>query len=229
MSTSQTLSRGLTALEFIALAEQPPSIDAVATHLGVHRSIAYRMVRTLEDHHLIERDPAGCCTPGVRLAALGRSARPTLQSVATPALAGLADEMMLTCFLVIADGNEALTLESLEPTTSQSHLTYRPGIRHPLDRGAPGLAILAGRPQSDGERSEVTESRRRGWAHTTGEVVDGLAAIAVPIPAADAAIATVFLAGAASDLDDIAHHLTLTAAAIADGLRLAEPRTRTAS
>lgn len=218
MSTSQTLSRGLTALEYVALAEQPPSIDDVAAHLDVHRSIAYRIVRTLEEHHLVQRDAAGACVAGVRLAALGRYARPTLQSIAVPVLAATADELMMTCFLVVSDGGEALTLESLEPTTSQFHLTYRPGIRHALDRGAPGLAILAGRPFDATERSDVTETRERGWAHTTGEVIEGLAAVAVPVPGEDASIAAVFLGGASIDLDDIGRRLCAAAASIADSL-----------
>jgi len=41
MSTSQTLRRGLAALEHIALAERAPTIDDIADDLGVHRSNAY--------------------------------------------------------------------------------------------------------------------------------------------------------------------------------------------
>lgn len=219
MSTSQTLSRGLTALEYIALGADAPSIDEVAAHLEVHRSIAYRIVRTLEAHHLVQRDAAGTCTPGVRLAALGRFARPTLQSIAVPILAALADDLAMTCFLVVSDAGEALTLESLEPTTSQFHLAYRPGIRHPIDRGAPGLAILAGHPEAPEERSEVTEARARGWAFTAGEVIDGLASIAVPVPGSDASIAAVFLRGAEADHARIADRLIAAAGEIAATLQ----------
>ena len=211
MSTSQTLSRGLRALEFIALAERPPSIDVVATHLDVHRSIAYRIVRTLEEHRLVGRDDEGRCHPGVRLGMLGRTTLPTLRSVAVSELTRLADELTLTCFLVIRDGDEALTVESQEPTASQFHLTYRPGIRHPVDRGAPGLAILAGGDDQPGERAEVTLARRRGWVKTQGEVVDGLAAIAVPLPRFDAAIAAVFLPGATTDERLVINGLTAAA------------------
>ncbi len=218
MSTSQTLSRGLDALELIALADRAPSIDEIAAHLDVHRSIAYRIVRTLEEHHLVQRDASGGCVPSVRLAALGRFAHPTLPSAAVPALAALANELGMTCFLVVPDGDEALTIESLEPTTSQFHLTYRPGIRHPLDRGAPGLAILAGRPAMAGERTEVTEARHVGWTHTSGEVIDGLASVAVAIPGADAAIAAVFLGGASVEHERIAERLLATAADIAKTL-----------
>jgi DNA-binding IclR family transcriptional regulator len=220
MSTSQTLSRGLTALELIALADHAPTIDDVAVHLAVHRSIAYRIVRTLEAHHLVQRDPSGGCTPGVRLAGLGRFARPTLRSAAVPALASLADELMMTCFLVVSDGDEALTLESLEPTTTQFHLTYRPGIRHAIDRGAPGVAILAGRSAEPDERAAVTEARRRGWAFTTGEVIDGLASIAVPVPGADASIAAVFLRDTRAHHQHIADRLAASADDIANSAQL---------
>lgn len=216
MSTSQTLSRGLDALEFVALAETPPTIEGIAEHLGVHRSIAYRIVRTLEDHHLVHRDSAGACQPGVRLAALGRFARPTLRSIALTELPHLANELALTCFLVVRDGDEALTLESLEPTTSQFHITYKPGIRHPIDHGAPGIAILAGDPPISTERLEVTEARARGWAVTTGEVVPGSTAIAVPVRGSDASIATLFFQGAEVDQLAIATRLITTATTIAE-------------
>ena len=223
MSTSQTLSRGLDALEFIALAETAPSIEGVAEQLGVHRSIAYRIVRTLEDHHLVHRDAAGSCQPGVRLAALGRFARPTLQSIALVELPQLANELALTCFLVVRDGDDALTLESLEPTTSQFHITYKPGIRHPIDQGAPGIAILAGGPPASNERTEITEARARGWVMTTGEVVPGSTAIAAPVPGSDASIATVFFQGADLDEHAVAARLIATATTIARHIDRSRP------
>ena len=55
---SQTLSRGIRILEVLADAPGPLTTDEVAGALGVHRSIAYRLVRTLEDHGLVLRDSA---------------------------------------------------------------------------------------------------------------------------------------------------------------------------
>ena len=52
---SQTLSRGIRILEILAEAREPLSIDDVAHRLGVHRSVAYRLVRTLEEHGLVVR------------------------------------------------------------------------------------------------------------------------------------------------------------------------------
>lgn len=218
VSTSQTLSRGLTALEFVALSEQAPSIDQVARHLDVHRSVAYRIVRTLEEHRLVRRDADGCCQPGVQLAALGRCAQPTFQSLAAVELPRVADELGMTSFLVVRDGDEALTLASFEPTNSQFHVAYKPGIRHDVTLGAPGVALLAGNAPIDGERTAVTESRQRGWASTNGEVIAGMGSVAAPVAGTDAAIATVFLNGALPALEPIGQRLVAAAAAIAEQL-----------
>lgn len=223
MSTSQTLSRGLTALEFVALADTPPRIDAVADHLDVHRSIAYRIVRTLELHHLVNRADDGGLRPGLRLAALGRSAQSNLRSVAVVELARVADELEMTTFLVVRDGDEVLTIESLEPSNSRFHVAYKPGIRHAVDLGAPGLAVLAGAPPDPDERREVTQARAIGWTSTSGEVIPGMASVAVPVPGASAAIATVFLGGASVELDPIAQRLRVAATSIA--AQLADPET----
>ena len=45
---SQTLSRGLTALELIGSADAPLSVADLCAQLGIHRSMAYRLVKTLE-------------------------------------------------------------------------------------------------------------------------------------------------------------------------------------
>ncbi|MGE0000294.1 MAG: IclR family transcriptional regulator [Ilumatobacteraceae bacterium] len=204
------MDRGLTALEWIALADRPPSIDEVARHLDVHRSIAYRIVRTLEDHRLVRRDPNGRCIPADRLAALGRQVRMPLRSAALPELTAMAEDLAMTAFLVVRDGDEAVTVESVEPRTTTAHVAYRPGNRHPVDRGAPGIALLAGGTPSPGERPEVAEARARGFATSRGEVVAGVAAIATWIDGPDGvigAIACIFPAGLDVDLDRIARRV----------------------
>ena len=55
-SPSQTLSRGIRALEILAAAPGPLTIAELADAMGVHRSVAYRILRTLEDHSLLVSD-----------------------------------------------------------------------------------------------------------------------------------------------------------------------------
>jgi DNA-binding IclR family transcriptional regulator len=178
---SQTLDRGLTALKNIAAAERPMSVQEVADGLGVHRSVAYRLVRTLLLHGLLELDHRGLYSAGLELATLARSVRRSLQVTALPELSDVASDLGITAFLVVPDGAEAVTLSVVEPRLSQVHVVRRPGTRHRIDRGAPGLAILAGAPPRPRERPDVTEARARGWAHTSGEVIEGAHAVAVPL------------------------------------------------
>lgn len=216
MSTSQTLDRGLTALTRIAHGPGAPTIDGLAADLGVHRSVAYRIVRTLEAHDLVRRDQWGRCHPAEALAALAAHRVDPLRPAAADVLPGLAAATGLTAFLVVREGDEAVTVESVEPTGPLVGITYRPGSRHPLDRGAPGLAILAGAPPRPDERTEVTTARDRGWAASSSEVIAGLTAVAAPVDGHDAAIAVVALAAAEIDVDGIAVHVTDTARAVAD-------------
>jgi len=194
VAPSQTLDRGLGCLELIAGADRPVSIDEIAELLGLHRSIVYRLVRTLEMRHLVERDVDGDYVPGPYLAVLSRSVRRTLRAAAAPVLIELAGALHMTAFLVVADGDEAVTIDSVEPRMLDAHVAYRPGTRHPIDRGAPGLALLAARPPRPRERAEIGVARRRGWAQSTAEVIPGMASIAAPV-ADQGAVAVLWMAG----------------------------------
>jgi DNA-binding IclR family transcriptional regulator len=210
VALSQTLDRGLACLEHVAASDTPVSVDAVAAALGLHRSIVYRLLRTLERRRLIERDSDGDYTPGPFLAVLSRSVRRSLRAAAAPVLARLAEDLQMTAFLVVADGDEAVTIDSVEPTSLNAHVAYRPGTRHPIDRGAPGIALLAGQPAAARERAEVTRARTVGWAQSEAEVIAGMASIAVPI-ADEGAIAVLWLAGNPVDTAAVADVLVAAA------------------
>ncbi len=202
--TNQTLDRGLRALALIASSPEALSIDDVASRLDIHRSMAYRVIRTLEDHHLSVRDSDGKCRPGHRLAELARGIESPLRSVSKPILQQLASELKLSTFVAVPSGSEVVTLDSADPPRADAVVGYRPGALHPIDRGAPGIAILAGRAYVEGERSEVTQAREQRWARSAGEVVAGLGSLSVWIAGPDgtaiAAIACLYIAEAAPDI-----------------------------
>jgi DNA-binding IclR family transcriptional regulator len=60
------------------------------------------------------------------------------------------------------------------------HITYRPGLRHPVAIAASGIAILAAGPPRPSERAEVTQARQRGWSRSTGELLPGATGVAAP-------------------------------------------------
>ncbi|MDJ1370683.1 IclR family transcriptional regulator [Gulosibacter molinativorax] len=170
---SQTLSRGLRALELIGESTTPLSVPEVAEKLGIHRSMAYRLVRTLEDHALVVRNADGGLEVGVRMVSLARNAARDLRAAATPELTRLAQELGKTAFVATFDGAEVVTLVTVEPQQADSTVGQRPGSRHPIDSGAPGRVI----------RSQVNpeEFPAERYELSHDEVIGGLTSIAVPI------------------------------------------------
>ena len=128
---SQTLSRGIRILEVLADAREPLTIDEIARRLDVHRSVAYRLLRTLEDHGLIARDGNGRIALGARMAALAAGVAHDLQAEALPELTDVANELGMTCFLTVLDHDECVTLASVEPRHAVASVAQRPGTRHP--------------------------------------------------------------------------------------------------
>ena len=224
---SQTLSRGIRILEVLADAREPLTIDEVAERLGVHRSIAYRLLRTLEDHGLVTRDAGGRVALGARMAALAAGVAHDLQAGALPELTAAANELGMTCFLSVLDHDECVTLVSVEPRHGVASVAQRPGTRHPIGIGAPGKVIMAAMPEAswpaeleDRRRQELRIARQRGWATSHDEVIPGLRSVAVPLtlPRGDlAAVAVVYLADPHSD-EQIATRITAVARAIRGAL-----------
>ncbi|GAB3119802.1 IclR family transcriptional regulator [Glaciibacter psychrotolerans] len=234
---SQTLSRGIRALEVLAEAPAPLTIAELADALGVHRSIAYRILRTLEDHGLVVRGESGRIALGPRMAALARGVSRDLQSAALPELTSVANDLAMTVFIAVLDRGEVITLVSVEPRHAHVSVAQRPGTRHALERGAPGHAIqaslspaeraalapgTASNDSADGPTLADTLAvvRESGFATSHDEVIPGLSSVAVPLrPAgqAPAALAVVYV-GAAASAEQIAARLHTAAAAIVSEL-----------
>jgi DNA-binding IclR family transcriptional regulator len=218
---SQTLDRGLRILEHLAAVATPQTVMDIAGGVDLHRSITYRLLRTLESHELVERDAAGRYWLGVGVSALARSVRSDLQSAALPRLAALAEDLGMTAFLVIRVSGEAVTVATVEPQDTAAHVVYRPGTRHPLDRGAPGLALLMPEAPATDDRDALREARRVGWASSHGEVIPGFRSVAAPVLGPDggarAAIAVVYVDDTA-DAVQIGHAVVAAATKIAAAL-----------
>jgi DNA-binding IclR family transcriptional regulator len=219
---SQTLDRGVRILEHLATVSSPQAVMDIAQAVALHRSITYRLLRTLEDHQLVERDVLGCYRLGLGVAALARSVRTSLQAAALPRLYALVDTLGMTAFLVVRAGDEAVTLTSVEPHDSAAHVAYRPGNRHPVDQGAPGLALLMPEPPDPADRPALQQARRRGWASSHGEVIPGIRSVAAPVIGPDgrasAALAVVFV-DAAVAVADVGKVVSAAAGQVAAELR----------
>jgi DNA-binding IclR family transcriptional regulator len=182
--TAQTLDRGLRILSLVAGSEARFTINEIAESLGISRTVAYRLIVTLEEHDLLHRDEQGRIGAGFGMMAFRNAYLPELKSRATPALMRLADASGATAHLTIADGEDAVALLVVEPSRSDLHVAYRVGARHRLDTGAAGKAILLGREHVN------------GVASTSGELQPGAAGLAAPVrgvPGLEASVGIVSL------------------------------------
>ena len=183
--TSQTLDRGLRILDMLASAPGGMTVAAVAAELGVGRTVAYRLVATLEQHHLVRRDAQGRIRLGTGALRLAGQVVPLLREAAMPILRELAEDVGATAHLTLADGADALAVAVVEPSWTDFHVAYRVGSRHPLDRGAAGRALLLAR------------SGGTGFVASQGELqpgASGVAAALVGVPGVQASIGVVALA-----------------------------------
>ena len=220
---AQTLSRGIRMLETLAEAPSPLTIAELAAALDVHRSVAYRVVRTLEDHGLVARDAAGGVQLAPGLAALARGVSRDLQAAALPALTAAANALGMTAFLAVLDRSDVVTLVSVEPSHAHASVAQRPGTRHPLAVGAPGIAIQSilnaaeWRGLGETPRPETAEAQARGFATSHDEVIRGLSSVAVPLalPGQPRATVAVVYVASGEPVDAIAARLTAAARAIA--------------
>jgi DNA-binding IclR family transcriptional regulator len=179
---NQTLARGLRVLLAIADSGRGLTVQQVGELLGVHRSIAYRLLQTLADFGLAARGIDGVYTPGARLATLAEAYLPTLRDVARPVMRSLADRLQSTVSLFVDQGDEAVAIVLVEPTTASHHIAFRPGMRTPLTIGSAAYAILASGPATQGEPAAVAVARKRGYSRSHGEVEAGAYGVAAWIP-----------------------------------------------
>lgn len=180
-SFSQTLDRGVRLLEILAQTAQPCSAAELSAMLGIHRSVAYRLLRTLKEHQLLDVEPDGRYTLGLGLLTLARAVRRDLRATVMPYLADLSHRLRATVFLGIGEGDELVCFASAEPENAMLQVRFREGLRHPIDIGAAGMAILSVEPPRPGERPELALARSRGYAVSREELERGTVAIAAPV------------------------------------------------
>ncbi|GAB3477867.1 IclR family transcriptional regulator [Nocardiopsis coralliicola] len=180
---SKTLHNGIQVLELLGQHPHGLSVTEIADRLGVHRTVAHRLVRTLEEHRLCKRDAFKRIALGPGLIALSEAVETDLRTVARPVLTDLAEEQGATAHLVVPEGDaEARALLVVEPRGAAAHIAFQAGRVDPLDQGSAGLALLAALPERDGERDEVRAARVHGYAVSHAEVTNAVTGISAPVP-----------------------------------------------
>jgi DNA-binding IclR family transcriptional regulator len=177
---SQTLARGLAALQLVAASRSGLTVQQVADDIGVHRTIAYRLLSTLAQFRMVAKGEDGRYRSAAGLAVLGASFDNNVRQLSVPTLRGLADELGTTVSLLVAEGDQQVAIAVIVPTNVFYQLSFHEGSRYPLERGAAGIALLASMPPRPGERDLVPQARQQGWIITHGEVEPNTYGLAVP-------------------------------------------------
>lgn len=207
-----SLERGIRILQLIEQRDSPIRLADAVTELGIPRSSAYAILRTMTAAGLLDRDE-GAYTVGRRLYVLGSRyrSRTHLLRVARPILDRLRDDTGETAQLSVLDDGMVLTLliaEGRQPIAVASHV----GARIPVNWAAAGRLLLSaydddelaallpalvqasptGRAPTAPETllEEVRLARRRGWAVQLRQSDPRTGAVAAPIIEAGRCIAT---------------------------------------
>src|ERR1700738_50712 len=178
---SQTLARGLNALQLVADAPAGMTVQQVADGVGVHRTIAYRLLATLAQFRFVAKGEEGRYRPAAGLAGLRASFDRNLRQLSLPTLRALADDLGTTVSLLVAEGDQQVAIAVIVPSRVSYQLSFHEGSRYPLDRGAAGIALLGSMPPRPGERDLVPQTRKQGWVITHGEIEPNTYGLAVPV------------------------------------------------
>ena len=199
----QSVDRALSILGFLA-EEGELGVTELGRRLRVHKATASRLVATLADHGMVERNPV---TDKVRLGhglihlAGSVMAGLDLPQQARPMLEELAERTRETVNLAVLDGDEVLHLDQIAGARSIVSVSWV-GRRTPLHATSNGKVLLAFLEEAERERLLAGPLRRmtpntitdpgllraqlrdvisRGYAQTVEELEEGLNAVAAPV------------------------------------------------
>ncbi|MCX5194721.1 IclR family transcriptional regulator [Streptomyces sp. NBC_00249] len=145
---SQSVERALLILP--ALAKGPAGLGEVAGELGVHKSTALRLLRTLHAHGFVYRQADGRYRLGARLFALAAEAVEGLdvREIAHPHLVALNEATGHTVHLAVHQDDEVLYIDKVE-SRYPVRMYSRVGKPVPLTVAAVAKLLLADLPEAD--------------------------------------------------------------------------------
>lgn len=185
----QTLERGIEALLLIAHTPEGMKVSDLTARLGLHRAVTYRIVATLVDMSMVRRLEDGRIVLGAAAYLLGARTADTVREMARPVLETLAEQTSATAFLSLAQGDECVVSLTAEPREASINIHYRVGTRHPITRGAAGIAILATRPETTADSEDIRFARANGFSLTRGQLHKGAIGLSSAVVFQNAAFA----------------------------------------
>jgi DNA-binding IclR family transcriptional regulator len=229
------------AAELLKALETPATVFDLADRTGLNRSTAWRILATLEDSGLVERDPAtGRYAVGYALVALAAGAgHEPLVRRAHAALRALAMVCEETASLAVPRALQLVYVDQVQaPHVMAANWLGRPTPLHATSTGKAFLAwldddelgaALPARLQRFTDttittraalRAELADVRARGYAVSRGELEPALWGVSAPVVSGARAVAVVSIWGTetrvrARGLDALGARTVATAGEIA--------------
>src|SRR5690349_5988634 len=227
---SQTVDRALSILPL--LAEGPADLGQVADRLGVHKSTALRLLRTLHEHGLVYRQSDQRYRLGARLFALAQEAVENLdvREIAHSHLVALNEQCGHTVHLAVYEENEVLYIDKVE-SRYPVRMYSRIGKPVAITVAAVAKLLLADLPEP--ERRAVAEKldyplytarstpnapaflrelekvREQGWATDLGGHEESINCVAAPVRGTDGRVVAAMSVSAPNVVVTAAELLTL--------------------
>ncbi len=222
----ESADRVLRVLESFTHRDDSLTLTDLSERLRLPKSSVHRLLATLVEHHLVERNPGTRkYRLGLRLFEIGSMALNGrgLQEAAPDVLHDLATETGETCHLGVLSGSEAVYLYKVDGPSSFA-MSSRVGRRAPCHATSIGKVLIAWahddvikqvvlmglRPytshtitNSADLRKELSRVREAGYALDLEEYEEGLRCVAAPIrDSGGRVVAAVGIAGPAGRLPD---------------------------
>jgi DNA-binding IclR family transcriptional regulator len=152
-SPATAVERSLNILEAASQRREGLTNSEISRRLGIPKSSASYILRTLERRGYLRRDPeSNRYRLGLKLLSLGGETQAGLDiaEIALPHMRALVDRLGMTCHLAVVDQNEAVYIEKVEAPVFFKVNTWV-GRRMFLHSTSVGKALLAWMPKADRE------------------------------------------------------------------------------
>lgn len=231
MAGAATVEKALDVLFHLHEAPGAMGLSEIGRALELPKSSCHRLLSTLVDREVVERDEVGRYRPGLALLALGLGAQerePVVQA-ARPTLEAEAVTMGETVFLVGRRRDRLRVLDRFEGT---GFLRAAPGVGEviPSDVTAAGklYQVFGAEAPAFEANPETDDIQRQGYALNRDAWIEGLSVLGVPVWQRDGAghqrmIAALALAASSPRFDAIGEEQIagrLLAASVEIGTRL---------
>jgi len=219
MYQAPTVKKAFQILDLVARRDKRLTISDLSRELGISKSTVHGIIQALEEAGAVVRDQkTRCYSLGMAFFELAQAvyARIDLKSVARPVMEELMRETRESVFLGIRF-NDRVSIIDIVESTQDLKITAPVGARLPLLIGALGKVFMASLTdreaaqlvrdtglRRDTEKSiidpdkyleEVRAARRSGFALDDEEYIQGVRAVAAPIPIVGRPVSAIWIVG----------------------------------